>query len=155
MGMRDTSSGAEVSWDWQLGTFTGVVPGHVYRAATIEELETLLGATLSPEARAYLIDMKQGNPFVAPKRTVTKLQFMALFRPDDLDKIYLAALGGEPYPPLLTVRVRQALDRVDRAEGNMVDLMAPETAGGLTAMEGAGLITAGDAERIKKGLPWV
>lgn len=155
MGMRDTNTGAEVSWDWQLGTFTGVVPGQpTRRAASIDELEAQLGSLLDADTRAYLAEMKVLYPHTSVKRTVTKLQFMALFRPDDLFKIYRTARGGVGINETLSITVQIALARVDRASNDTIDLDDPDTVKGLVDMETYQLIAAGDAERIKKGLPW-
>lgn len=157
--MIKDSSGAEVGWDWQLGTFSAVNGGVVFgtfgqQYQTIEQLEAALGVRLSAESKEYLVDAKAANPYAAPRRTVTKLQFMSLFRPADLHKIYKTARGGAGIPEDLSIAVQIALDRVDRAEGNLVDLEAPETIQGLVDMEAAGLLQQNDANRIKKGLPW-
>lgn len=154
MGMRDNYSDAEVSWDWQVGQFLAASGGQTYRARTIEALEQQLGTIIGIDARAYLQEMQLANPSIVPKRTVTKLQFMNLFRPIDLHRIYKTARGGDGINDDLSISVQIELERVNRASNDAIDLDDPDTVNGLIAMEQLGLVTAGDADRIRKGQPW-
>lgn len=144
-------SGAEVFWDHQIGTFTGILGalrvglygGHLL---TVAALETALGVSLSAASGAALQEQLLAAPYLAQKRFVSKLQFMDLFRPESLVNIYNAAK--------VSVEVQIELDRVNRAPNDQIELSDPRTFGGLQRMELGGLIPAGDALRISKGLPW-
>lgn len=144
-------SGAEVFWDYQIGTFTGIhgpfkVGVYGGQILTVAALEAALGVDLSAATGAQLQEDMMARPFTGGKQHVSKLQFMDLFRPADLEKIYTAAKS--------VVAVQIELDRVNRAPHDQIELSDPRTMAGLQKMEASGLITAGDAERISKGTPW-
>jgi hypothetical protein len=149
--MTDEPSGAEVAWDYQLGTFTGALGAlRVGRfggdIVTVGALEQRLGVALSAETGAALQQDYLAAPYLAARRYVSKLEFMDLFSPASLQAIYTAAR--------VDVAVQIELDRVDRAADNRIELTSPRTRAGLQQMEAAHLIDAGDAERISKGIPW-
>lgn len=149
--MKDPKSGAEVSWDYSIGTFTGAL-GDVRVGlssgdiVTVAALETALGVTLSASVGAALQEQMMAAPYLGNRRYVSKLQFMDLFRPVELEKIYDAAK--------VSSSVQIELDRVTRAPKDEIELTDPRTLAGLQKMEAAGLITLGDADRISKGIPW-
>lgn len=150
MAIQDPS-GAVVWWDHQVGTFMGQLAGlKVGNSAgeilTVVTLEQALGVTLSAATGAQLQEAYIGSPSQAAKRFVSKLQFMDLFRPTDLERIYDAAK--------VSSAVQIELDRVDRAPEGRIELTDPRTLAGLIKMEQAHLLTAGDAVRIQKGIPW-
>jgi hypothetical protein len=49
--------------------------------------------------------------------------------------------------------VQIQLDRVNRAPDDRIELTDPRVMTGLIQMEALGLLTAGDADRIQKGIP--
>lgn len=152
-------SGAEVHWDYQIGTFTGqlgelrvgLFGGDIL---TVADLQARLGIQLSAETGADLQAAYLAAPFMGNKRFASKLQFMDLFRPADLTKIYKMARNTDPAYLALSIAVQIELDRVDRAPNDQIELSDPRTLAGLGAMEQYGLITVGDAERISKGIKW-
>lgn len=157
--MIDINSGAVVQWDYQIGTFTGqlgalrvgLFGGDI---ATVAELQARLGVTLSAETGAELQESYLAAPYTANKRFVSKLQFMDLFRPADLTKIYAMARNTDPAYLALSVAVSIELDRVNRAPKDQIELSDPRVVAGLAKMEQYTLISAGDATRIAQGLPW-
>jgi hypothetical protein len=143
-------SGAEVWWDQQIGTFMGQlgdlkVGNYAGEILTVSALEQALGVSLSADTGAQLGTAASASPYTANKRYVSKLQFMDLFRPGDLIKIYDAAK--------LSSAVQIQLDRVNRAPDDRIELTDPRVMTGLIQMEALGLLTAGDADRIQKGIP--
>jgi hypothetical protein len=143
-------SGAEVFWDHQVGTFTGIYGAIKVGLAggeilTVDALEAAIGVDLSASTGAALQEAMLAHPYLANKRFVSKLQFMDLFGPW-LINIYTAAKSS--------VAVAIELDRVNRAPHDQIELTDPRTIAGLQKMEDNGLIGPGDAQRISKGLPW-
>jgi hypothetical protein len=149
--MKDRKTGAEVQWDYQIGTFTGALgnarvglsSGEI---VTVPALETALGVTLSASVSAALQEQMEAAPYMDNKRFVSKLQFMDLFRPADLVKIYDAAKTSSA--------MKIALDRVDRAPNDQVELTDQRTITQLNELEAGGFIQSGDADRISKGISW-
>ena len=149
--MITDASGAKVGWDYQVGTFIGEFGGvRVGKfggdVRTIVDLEARLGVSLSQDTKVCLMELYSDNPPKTERVFVSKLQFMDLFREDDLVKIYDAAK--------VSSAVQIELDRVTRAPNDEIELTDVRTMKGLQNMEAAGLIRAGDADRIKKGIPW-
>jgi hypothetical protein len=143
--------GAEVFWDYQIGTFTGIRNGVKVGVSggdilSVALLEQRLGVSLGASAGAQLQQDMLAHPYEGHKRYVSKLQFMDLFRPADLEKIYTVAKSS--------VAITIALDRVNRAPNDQIELTDTRTISQLTQMEAGGLISPGDADRITKGLPW-
>ncbi len=157
--MVDTS-GAQVFWDYQIGTFTGILGalkvglfgGDI---VTVAALQAALGVSLSAETGAQLQQDMLAHPYTASKRFVSKLQFMDLFKPSDLGRIYAMSRNTDPNYTALSVAVEIELDRVNRAPNDQIELSDPRTLTGLLAMQTYGLITeVGGADRISKGLPY-
>jgi hypothetical protein len=154
-------SGAEVFWDYQIGTFTGIhnslkvglAPGDIL---TVSELEQALSIDLSAQTGASLQEDLLAHPYMGNKKFVSKLQFMDLFKPDDLVRIYAMARNTDQAFAQLSIRVQIELDRVNRAPNDQIELSDPRTLAGLQSMQFYGLITeVGGALRISKGTPWV
>jgi hypothetical protein len=159
--MIDSTSGAEVFWDHQIGTFTGILgPLKVGLSGgdilTIGALQTALGVNLSAETGAELQQNMLAHPYLGSKKFVTKLQFMDLFKPADLARIYAMARNSDPAYMQLSIGVQIELDRVNRAPNDQIELSDPRTLAGLQSMQTYGLIQeVGGALRISKGIPWV
>jgi hypothetical protein len=153
-------SGAQVFWDYQIGTFTGIlgpfkVGMYGGEILTVEALEAALGIDLSAQTGAELQEAMLAHPYLAGRKFVTKLQFMDLFKPADLTRIYLMARNTDPNYAALSVAVEIELDRVNRAPNDQIELSDPRTLAGLQAMATYGLIQeVGGPARIAKGLPW-
>jgi hypothetical protein len=153
-------SGAQVFWDYQIGTFTGILGQlTVGRAGgdilTVAKLETLLGVSLSADTGARLQEDMLAHPYAGNKRFVSKLQFMDLFKPSDLARIYAMSRNTNPDYAQLSIGVQIELDRVNRAPNDQIELSDARTLAGLQSMQTYGLITEpGGAERISKGIPY-
>jgi hypothetical protein len=152
-------SGAQVFWDYQIGTFTGFigqfkVGRYGGEILTVNALETSLGVILAAQTGADLQEAMLAHPWLGGKRFVTKLQFRKLFRPNDLEKIYDVVRSSDPLYKVLSIKVQIEMENVNAASEDRVDLSDPDTLSGLLKMEQYQLITAGDAQRIAKGLPW-
>jgi hypothetical protein len=152
-------SGAEVFWDHQIGTFTGILGGLKVGLSggsilTVSALEAALGVVLAAQTGADLQEAMLAHPWMGNKRFVTKLQFRKLFRPNDLEKIYDVVRSSDPIYKVLSIKVQIEMENVNAASEDRVDLSDPDTLSGLLKMEQYQLITAGDAQRISKGLPW-
>lgn len=146
-----SQSGVKVAWDYQVGTFTGqlgdlrvgLFAGEIL---TVSDLETALGVVLTAQEGADLQEAYLAHPYTALQRPVSKLEFMDLFRPDDLIKIYTAAKSS--------VDVQIQLERMRNAPGDTIDLNDLRTLNNLQMLEAVGLLTKGDADRISKGVSW-
>ncbi len=155
------SSGAEVFWDHQVGTFTGIIGPfkvglHAGAILSVAELEQALEVDLSAQTGAALQEAMLAIPYLSNKKFVTKLQFMDLFKPADLTRIYLMARNTDPNYAALSVAVQIELDRVNRAPHDQIELSDPRTLAGLSSMAQYGLIQeVGGPARIAKGIPWV
>lgn len=145
-------SGAEVFWDYQLGTYTGILNGLKVGLfggdiTAVTVLEERLGIALSASTGAALQEQFSLEPYLANKLFVSKLQFMDLFLPSDLERIYTTAKT--------VVAVQIELDRVNRSSNDQIELTDPRTIAGLAKMEAMGLIQeVGGAARILRGESW-
>ncbi len=157
--MIDPTSGAEVFWDHQVGTFTGILGqtkvglfgGDIL---SVVALEVRLGVSLAGETGAILQEAMLANPYLGNKRYVSKLQFMDLFWGPDLTRVFKMARNADPAYLDLSVAVEMELFRVTNAPDGRIELSDPRTLGGLLKMAQYGLLQEpGAAARIAQGLP--